>query len=58
MRNLSHYADLLAIPFFILSSIYFYQIENKTPLEYMLFLFSVLGALADIFFTVEFFATK
>ena len=58
MTMLSHYGDILAIPFFILSSIYFYQIEHKTPLEYILFLFSVMGAIADIFFTVQFFSKK
>jgi hypothetical protein len=54
MTMLSHYGDILAIPFFILASLYFYQIEHKTPLEYILFLFSVTGAIADILFTIQF----
>ena len=55
MNRLSHYGDILAIPFFILLSIYFYKIEYKNPLEYILFLFSVVGALADILFTSQYF---
>ena len=38
-NKLAHYGDLLAIPFFLITFIYFYQIENKTPLEYCLMLF-------------------
>lgn len=55
MNQISHYGDLFAIPFFILASIYFYTIEHKTVMEYILFLFSVVGAIADIFFTLQFF---
>lgn len=54
INNLDHYGDILAIPFFILSSIYFYRIKNKKILEYILLLFSVVGALADILFTIQF----
>ena len=54
MTMLSHYGDILAIPFFILASIYFYSIEHKTPLEYILLIFSVTGAIADILFTAQF----
>lgn len=38
MNQISHYGDLFAIPFFILASIYFYTIEHKTVMEYILFL--------------------
>jgi hypothetical protein len=54
MNRFSHYGDILAIPFFILGMIYFYTIEHKTPVEYILFLFSVVGAIADITFTTQF----
>ena len=54
IKNLDHYGDILAIPFFILSSIYFYRIKNKKILEYILLIFSVVGALADILFTAQF----
>ena len=37
INNLSHYADILAIPLFALLSIYFYNIENKTILENIYF---------------------
>jgi hypothetical protein len=34
LKYLSHYGDILAIPFFALLIIYFYHIEHKTPVEY------------------------
>lgn len=58
MNRFSHYGDILAIPFFILAGIYFYKIEHKTPLEYILFLFSVMGTVADITFTTQFLKHK
>ena len=51
LQKLSHYGDMLAIPFFIWLSIYFIMIEEKTVTEYILLLFSVGGALLDILFT-------
>ena len=56
--NINHYGDILAIPLFGLSSIYFYNIENKTVIEYILLLFSVAGFILDIFFTYLFLTTK
>ena len=37
INKLIHYGDILAIPFFILLSIYFYRIKKKNTLEYILF---------------------
>ena len=51
INNLSHYGDILAIPLFSLLSLYFYNIEDKTITEYVLFFFSISGLLADILFT-------
>lgn len=53
-NNISNYGDILAIPFFGLLSIYFYNIKNKSKLEYILFLFSVAGFILDSFFTYNF----
>ena len=53
-QNIHHYGDILAIPFFLLLSIYFYNIESKTPLEYILFVFSIVGFLTDSLFTIRF----
>ena len=58
IQNLSHYGDILAIPFFGLLVLYFYGIENKTPMEYVLFVFSGLGFLADILYTYLFYKSK
>jgi hypothetical protein len=52
-QNLSHYGDILAIPFFGLLVLYFYGIENKTPLEYVLFAFSAMGFVLDIFYKTK-----
>ena len=54
IRNLSHYGDILAIPFFALLVIYFYYIENKSILEYILFYFSIAGFVLDILYTYIF----
>lgn len=58
IQNLAHYGDILAIPFFILLSIYFYQIRNKTLTEYVLLLFSISGATLDILYTFIFFTNS
>lgn len=50
----SHYGDILAIPFFALLVIYFYNIEHKTIIEYVLLLFSISGFILDILYTYIF----
>jgi len=50
-KNIAHLGDILAIPFFLLTFLYFYKIEHKTMLEYLLMLFSFLGGILDILFT-------
>jgi hypothetical protein len=52
--NLSNYADLLAIPFFILLVIYFYKKKNRTNIENILFLFAIAGLILDILFSFIF----
>ena len=54
IKNFSHYGDILAIPFFALLVIYFYNIENKSTLEYVLLLFSIGGFILDILYTYIF----
>jgi hypothetical protein len=55
INNVSHYGDILAIPFFGLLTIYFYNLKNKTLLEYLLLLFSLTGFILDSFFTYLFY---
>ena len=57
-KYLSNYGDLLAIPFFALLIFYFYQLEDKNILEWVLFLFSISGFILDIFFTYLFYLSK
>lgn len=52
---LSHYGDILAIPFFALSSFYFYNMEDKNVIENVLLVFSISGFLLDILYTYLFF---
>ena len=52
--NISHYGDILAIPFFALLTIYFYNIKKKSKLEYVFFYFSISGFVLDILYTIIF----
>jgi hypothetical protein len=54
IKNSSHYGDILAIPFFALLTIYFYNIEEKSIIEYVLLCFSISGFILDIFYTYVF----
>jgi hypothetical protein len=54
IKNLNHYGDILAIPFFALLAFYFYNKEQKTSIEYILFIFSLLGFILDIVYTIIF----
>lgn len=54
IKNFSHYGDILAIPFFALLVIYFYKIEDKSTIEYVLLLFSISGFILDILYTYIF----
>ena len=54
MRLLSHIGDILAIPFFTLMVFYFYNMEDKSVVENILYVFSISGLILDIFFTYVF----
>jgi len=54
INNFSHYGDILAIQFFALLVYYFYLIENKSIVEYILFYFSISGFILDILYTYIF----
>lgn len=54
IKNISHYGDILAIPFFALLMIYFYNIEDKSIIEYVLLMFSISGFILDILYTYVF----
>ena len=55
IKNSSHYGDILAIPFFALLVIYFYNIEHKSIIEYVFLWFSISGFILDILYTYIFF---
>ena len=54
IKNFSHYGDILAIPFFALLVIYFYNIDDKSIIEYALLCFSISGFILDILYTYIF----
>ena len=54
IKKCSHYGDILAIPFFALLVFYFYNIEDKSTIEYILLFFSISGFILDIIFTYVF----
>lgn len=54
MKDLIHYGDILAIPFFLLLTCYFYKIKNKTNLENLLYIFAIGGLVVDIYFTYNY----
>ena len=54
MKDLVHYGDILAIPFFLLLACYFYKIKNKTKLENLLYIFAIGGLVVDIYFTYNY----
>jgi len=54
MLKLIHYGDMLAVPFFLLLSEYFYLKENKSMIEYFFLFFALSCFFIDIFFTYFF----
>lgn len=58
-NNLSHIGDILAIPLFALLIYYFYNKKNNIQMghniENILYLFAIIGLIADIYFTYIFF---
>jgi hypothetical protein len=55
VENVNHYGDILAIPFFGLLMYYFYRMEHKSPIEYVLFFFCISGFILDILYTYIYF---
>jgi len=51
LKYLCNYGDILAIPLLVY---YFYHIENKSTLEYILFYFAIIGFVVDTLFTYIF----
>ena len=54
VENLPHYGDMAAIPFFLLTFLYFFSIDCPTLLEKLLMMFSLGGFVCDIFFVFLF----
>lgn len=53
-KNLIHYADMLAIPCFLIAGIYFYLKNKRNFIENFLLIFVSIGFIIDIYFTIKF----
>ena len=51
-NNLAHYGDVLAIPGFFITFLYFYRLPERTLLENAIMLFILFTFFADIVFTM------
>jgi uncharacterized membrane protein len=51
MMDYVNYADIAAIPMFLLFIDYFRKIKNKTNMEKILYFFSIVGFVVDTTFT-------
>ena len=49
-------ADLLAIPMFVLMIYYFSKKTNRNLIENILLLFSIVGLIVDLYFTIKFYS--
>jgi hypothetical protein len=58
LKNLNHYGDIVAMPFFLISSVYFMEKIDKTPTEWVLLLFSFFGFILDLLYTIIYFRYK
>ncbi len=54
LRFTSHIFDIFTIPFFALLIFYFYNFNNKTPVEWILYLFGIIGFVTYFIFTILF----
>lgn len=54
-ENIVHIGDVFAIPMFGLLTYYFYKKPNKNDLENILYLFAIIGFIADTYFTMKYF---
>lgn len=52
--RLSHYADIIAIPFWIIGVYYFWSIDERNTTEDLLLFFTVCGLILDTIFTISF----
>ena len=52
MITISRIADTIAIPFFLILTIYFYKKNNLTYIELILYIFSICGFIIDILFSL------
>ena len=54
LRFTSHIADIITIPFFVILIFYFYGNQHKTTIEWILYLFGILGFFGYTIFTFLF----
>lgn len=50
----SHLVDILTLPFFVILIYYFQQINNKSNIEWVLYLFGIIGFILYFLFSVSY----
>ena len=51
------FVDILAIPFFLVASIYFYKIKNKNYVEWILLILNIFALVVDTSLTISHFSS-
>lgn len=51
LKKIPHYGDIIAIPFFFLMTLYFFQIEERNFMENVFMVLCFGAMLADMLFT-------
>lgn len=54
MENIIHYADILAIPFFILLIVYISDTQKKPIIKNIIQCFAIIGLCCDVLFSIYF----
>lgn len=54
IKNLNNYTNIMAIPFFSIMVFYFFDKKNRTHIENILLLFSIIAFFATVYFSYNF----
>jgi hypothetical protein len=54
LTELSHHADILALPFWLIAVNYFWSLQQRNTTEDILLFFTICGLLFDTIFTLNY----
>ncbi len=58
MAEFSHYADIMAIPFWVVGVLYFDSIKKRNITENILLFFTICGLVFDTLFSIAYLKSK